>query len=197
MELNYPAFAFIISLAAVVNGLGIVRWIAGFAEYLRQRNSLQIKHYWVFNLWAAAQFLLHILLWWSLWGVREAESFNFLTYLYVLTGPILLYLGTSLLVPNVDENFVDLATHYFEIRRSYFTVFGLLWLWAIFVWPVLRGVFSPTTPILALYLTMAMILRFTANPRVHAILVVMTWSLLIAFVTLFGMQLGGVARLMT
>jgi hypothetical protein len=62
MELNYPAFAFIISLAAVVNGLGIVRWIAGFAEYLRQRNSLQVKHYWVFNLWAAAQFLLHILL---------------------------------------------------------------------------------------------------------------------------------------
>ncbi len=45
MELDFRAFAFIITLAAVVNGLGIVRWVAGFAEYLRQANSLQVKHY--------------------------------------------------------------------------------------------------------------------------------------------------------
>jgi hypothetical protein len=197
MELDFRAFAFIITLAAVVNGLGIVRWVAGFAEYLRKKNSLQINHYWVFSLWAAAQFLLHILLWWSLWGVREAETFNFLIYLYVLTGPILLYLGTSLLVPDVDENIVDLTAHYFEVRRAYFSVFVLLWLWAIFVWPVLRGIFSPTTPILTLYLATAVILRFTDNPKVHAVLVVMSWILLVAFVALFGMQLGGVARLMT
>ncbi len=197
MELDFQAFAFIITLAAVVNGLGIVRWVAGFAEYLRRTNSLQVKHYWVFNLWAAAQFLLHILLWWSLWGVREAETFNFLVYLYVLTGPILLYLGTSLLIPDVDGNVVDLTAHYFGVRRSYFTVYALLWLWAIFVWPVLRGFFLPTAPIIALHLTMAVILRFTANPRVHAVLVVMNWILLVAFVALFGMQLGGVARLIT
>jgi hypothetical protein len=197
MELDFRAFAFIITLAAVVNGLGIVRWVAGFAEYLRQKNSFQVKHYWVFSLWAAAQFLLHILLWWSLWGVREAETFNFLVYLYVLTGPILLYLGTSLLVPNVDGNLVDLRAHYFEVHHSYFTVFALLWLWAIFSSPILRGFFSATAPIFTLYLAMAVTLRFTANPRVHAVLAVMNWILLVAYVALFSMQLGGMARLIT
>ncbi len=197
MELDFRAFAFVSTLAAVINGLGIVRWVAGFGEYLKQRNSLQVKHNWVFNLWAAAQFLLHILFWWSLWGMREAETFNFLIYLYVLTGPILLYLGTTLLLPNVDGDFVDLTAHYFEVRRSYFTVFALLWLWSIFIWPVLRSIFSPTTPIFVLCLAMAVILRFTANPRVHAVLAVVNWILLCTFVALFGMQLGGVATLMT
>ena len=42
-----------------------------------------------------------------------------------------------------------------------------------------------------------MTLGFTANPKVHAVLAVMNWILLVAFVALFGMQLGGVARLMT
>ena len=40
-------------------------------------------------------------------------------------------------------------------------------------------------------------LGFTANPKVHAVLAVMNWILLVAFVALFGVQLGGVARLMT
>lgn len=36
--LDFRAFAFIITLAAVINGLGIVRWLTAFAEFLRQKN---------------------------------------------------------------------------------------------------------------------------------------------------------------
>ncbi len=35
MELDIRAFPFIISLAAVINGLGIVRLLSTFAEFLR------------------------------------------------------------------------------------------------------------------------------------------------------------------
>ena len=117
MEVDFRAFAFVVSLAAVVNGLGIVRWLAGFGEYLRRRQSLDLRHDWVFILFAGHQFLLHILLWWSLWGVRDASNFNFLIYLYMLAGPVLLYLGSSLLVPDVDET-VDLRSHYFGARPA-------------------------------------------------------------------------------
>ena len=61
-SLDFRAFAFIITLAAVVNGLGIVRWLTAFSEYLRRRQSLDIQHYWVFSLLAGYQFLLHILM---------------------------------------------------------------------------------------------------------------------------------------
>ena len=66
MELDFRAFAFIITLAAVVNGLGIVRLLASFAEYLRHRAKMKIASYWVFNAWVGFQFLLHILMWRSL-----------------------------------------------------------------------------------------------------------------------------------
>ena len=51
--LDFRAFAFIITLAAVVNGLGIVRWLSALAEYLRQQSSLDVQRYWVYNLLVA------------------------------------------------------------------------------------------------------------------------------------------------
>ena len=70
MELDFPAVAFIMTLAAVINGMGIVRLLASFAEYLRRQSNLEIVHYWVFNLWIAFQFPLHVLMWWSLWNAQ-------------------------------------------------------------------------------------------------------------------------------
>ena len=45
MPLEYASFAFLITLAAVVNGLGIVRWLTSFADQLRQKDSLGIQQY--------------------------------------------------------------------------------------------------------------------------------------------------------
>jgi hypothetical protein len=189
--LDFRAFAFIITLAAVVNGLGIVRWLTAFSEYLRRRQSLDVQHYWVYNLMAAYQFLLHILLWWTLWGIRDAANFNFLTYLYLLIGPVLLFLGTSLLTPSIESDGVDIRRHFSEVRRAYSTVLTLLWLWAIFSSPVIRGFVAPTAPLLALFLAAAVTLRTTANPKIHGFLVVLNWLLVVVFVGLFAMPLGG------
>ena len=194
MELDASSFTFTISLAAVINGLGIVRMLSGFAEYLRSRNQLNISPYWVFGLVAAFQFLLHILMWWSFWNIREAGTFNFLTYLYVLCGPIVLFLGTSLLLPDVEGREIDLKIQYFQIRRSYFTVMAILWLWAIFLWPVLSGVFPPTAPVITIFLAISVTLRFTDHPTLHALGALGNWTLLIAFVALYAMQLGGIGQ---
>ena len=194
MELHASPFMFTISLAAVVNGLGIVRLLSSFAEYLRAKRQLKISHYSVFALVAAFQFLLHILMWWSLWNTQEAGTFNFLTYVYVLGGPIVLFLGTSLLLPEVEGGKIDLKIHYFHIRRSYFTVMALMWLWAIFLWPVLTGVFGPTVLVLSVFLAISVTLRSTDHPTLHAVGALGNWTLLIAFVALYAMQLGGIGE---
>ena len=191
-SLDFRAFAFIITLAAVINGLGIVRWLTALSEYLRRRRSVDIQHYWVFSLLAAYQFLLHILMWWTMWNVHAA-SFNFLTYLYLLTGPVLLFLGTSMLTPSFEADGDDIRSHFSAVRPIYSTVLVLLWLWAIFTGPVLLGFLAPTAPLLALFLTTAVALRATGNPKVHGIVVVLNWLLVVAFVALYAMQLGGIA----
>jgi len=194
MELDYPAFAFIISLAAVVNGLGIVRLLTVSAAYLKHRDKMNITSYWVYNLWVALQFLLHILVWWSLWNIRVAEMFNFLNYLYLLTGPILLFLSTSVLLPDEDDAEANLRTHFFSVRTLFFSINSLFWLWTIFLYPVLVGKFAPTAVLLACFLILASILRFTANPKVNAALIIATWILLIVFVGTFSMELGKVSE---
>ena len=180
-SLDFRAFAFIITLAAVVNGLGIVRWLTAFSEFLRRKRSLDIQHYWVFNLLAGYQFLLHILMWWTLWGARDAVNFNFLTYLYLLTGPVLLFLGTSLLTPNVETDGADVRDHFSEVHPTYSTVLILLWIWAIFAGPILRGFMAPTVPLLALFLAMAVALRATSNPKTHGIVVILNWLLVTTY----------------
>lgn len=193
MPIEFASFAFIITLAAVVNGLGIVRWLAGFAEYLRRRNSLNLQHYWVLTLFAGFQFLLHILLWWSLWGVRGVAEINFLMYVYLLAGPILLFLGTSVLSPDIAGE-SDMRSHYFSVRRTYSSVLALLWLWAIFMGLVLRGEFAPTLPILSLFLIVALMQRQIAHPTIQGILITANWLLVVVFIASYAMQLGGTVQ---
>jgi hypothetical protein len=195
MEFDYRAFAFIITLAAIINGMGLVRLLGAFAEYLGNQGRREIEGYWVYDLWASFQFFMHVLLWWSLWNLRQVEAFNFGMYLYLLAGPIILYLGTSLLLPNMDEDRIDLRIHYFRVRPVFFTTMGLFWLWGIFSWPVFKGVLAPTAPILAAYLGIMVTLRFTDNPKAHAALIIVVWAILIFFIAVFGMRLGGIGEL--
>ena len=193
MELSTQSFTFVISLAAVVNGLGIVRLLSSFAEYLRRRQDFEIQHYWVFSLFACLQLLVHVLLWWSFWGIRQAPPFNFLFYIFLLSGPTFVYLATSVLMPDVSGRTFDLKQVYFAVRRSYFTLMSLTWLWAILIRPLLDGTVAPSTPIFALFLICALVLRFTHNARVHVVMAVFHWLLMMVFIGMFGMHLGAQA----
>ena len=77
---------------------------------------------------------------------------------------------------------------------SYFTVIVIFWLWVIFLFPILTGSFAPTIPVLVCFLAIALTLRFTANPKIHAAAAVSVWLLLIIFVAVFAMRLGAVAE---
>lgn len=191
MTADTASFTFIVSLAAVVNGLGIVRWLTGAAEYLRRRQSLQVAHYWVFTLTASFQFLLHILLWWTFWGIRGNASLNFVTYLYVLTGPLLLYLGTYLLSMDLNDDRVDLRDHYATVRRSYATTFILLSIWSILSGPIVFGFFPPNTILKFAFLVLGITLRVSTNSKVHGAIAVLNLLTLAAFIGIYSLQLGG------
>ena len=193
MPVDSDSFVFVISLAAVVNGLGIVRWLSGLTEYLRRKPSLRIAHYWVFTLFASFQFLLHVLFWWSLWGIRGTATINFLSYLFLLAGPVLLFVGSAMLAPDLADDEIDLRDHYYEARTVYASVLILAWLWAIFLSPVLRGSFAPTLPTFALFLAVAVVQRFSGNPALQGVLAIANWLLLVVFVSIHALQLDGLA----
>ncbi len=190
MDLDFRAFAFIIALAAVVNGLGMTRLLLGFAEYLRRRGQFLITHSGLFGAWAGLQFILHILLWWQMWTVQQADAFTFLTYLYLLLGPILLFLGTSILLPDVPEGSLDLGEHYARGRKPFFTVNLLFWFWALFLGLVLEGAFRPAAPLLATFAAVAAGLRFTSSVKIHAVLTAVSWLLIMVFIAAYSIRFG-------
>ena len=190
MPSEFGSFNFIGTLAAVINGLGIVRWLNSFAEYLKKRDSMSVEHSWVFAAAALFQFILHILLWWSLWSVRGG-SLNFLSYLYMLVGPILLFIGSAFLAPEIKGDRLNLRQHYSDTRSVYANVLSLVWLWAIFASPVFRGHFAEQVPVILMFLAVALVLRISASGLVHRIAVVLNWIILLIFVLAFAIELGG------
>jgi len=196
MEMAYGTWAFVITLVAVINGLGIVRLLSAMSDYLRMRRKLNVRHYWVFSLLLFFQLLVHVLLWWSLLGVREAGNINFLSYLYLLAGPTLLFLGSGFLVPDVDSEAIDMRQEYAAIRKPYYSLATAFFLWAIFLWPVFVGRFAPTATLLGVFFTVSAVLRITDNARVHSAGVAALFITYCLFVTVYAMQLGEVGRAM-
>ena len=112
-------------------------------------------------------------------------------YMYLLTGPILLFLGTSVLSPDISHGSVDMKTHYQAVRAIYSTILTLLWLWVIFLSPLLRDTVASSLPIYGALLVAAVIQRMSANPRVQAGAAVSSCLLLVLFIGLYAMKLGG------
>jgi len=194
METAARTWIFVISLVAVINGLGIVRVLGGMGEYLRNQKSLNIQHYWVYTLFVVFQLLLHVLFWWSIVGLHKAGNLNFLSYLYLLIGPTLLYLGTTLLVPSVKVESLDLRSEYYGVRKTYFSLLIAFWLWAIFVWPVFGHSFAPTVPLLIAFCLISLTLRITDQPKVHAALIIANYAIYLVFIMLYATHLGELGR---
>jgi len=188
------AWPFVIALAAVINGLGVVRLIGGLGEYIKKQSTHNIQHYWVFTILVVFQLFAHLLLWWSILGLSVAGNINFLTYLYLLIGPTLLYLCTSLIIPEIKDKAVDLYSEYYNFRKIFYSMFIIFWLWAIFVWPVFGHPFAPTVPLITVWLVISVILRLTDNSKIHAALVISNCIVYVMFVAIYAMQLGEVAR---
>ena len=195
MESIKDIWPLVIALAAVINGLGIVRLVGSFAEYLKNNSTLNIQHYWVYTLLAVFQLFTHLLLWWSILGVKSSiDNINFLSFLYLLIGPTLLYLGTSLMIPDIKDRSIDLRTEYYNFRKTFFSILIIFWLWAIFIWPAFGHPFAPTVPLIAVWLLISIVLRLTDNQKTHAVLVVANCVVYAAFIALFAMQLDEVGR---
>ncbi|RMA82659.1 hypothetical protein [Umboniibacter marinipuniceus] len=183
----------IIALAAVVNGMGLVRLIGGFGEFVKKRKTIKVEPFWPFYLLVASQLMAHLLLWWSILGMRSLAQINFLIYLYLLIGPTLLYLCTSLMVPDIEDAKVDLKATFMEFRSMFFGISALFWAWALAFMPIFIGQMAPTAPIFAGFIICSLVLWWSDSITATKVFVVGYAALYIAFIALFGMEFGGVA----
>jgi hypothetical protein len=194
MESAERTWIYIFSLVAVINGLGVIRLLGVLSEFLRKQKTLNIQHYWVYSSFTVFQLLLHLLLWWSVVGLHKAGNLNFLSYVYLLIGPTLLYLGTTLLVPAEKVESLDLRSEYYGVRKTYFSLLTAFWLWVIFIWPVFGHAFAPPVPLHIAFLLIALTLRITDKHWVHETLIIANYAVFLVFIVLYATHLGELGR---
>ena len=185
---------FLMFFFAVLVGLGFVRLINALAAYLQNREKVRI--YWVHASWVAFMILLYINIWWGLWAYRDVESWTYFSYLLLLTGPLSLFLATSLLVPEIEQITSDgeepIATDefFFKVHRGYFGAMSLVAAWGLALSPVVLGVADPAWPVIGLTLLVFLVLAWTANRRAHQLGAVAIWILFLALVVTSGLSLS-------
>jgi Ca2+/Na+ antiporter len=108
-------------LVGIVLGLGVTRMLAGLAKFVQHpgRKPLYATHL----LWIAVLLLSIIHFWWFELGLARVHPWPFELFVFVLFYAFLLYLMTTMLMPDeIDE--YESYEDYFISRRAWF--FGLL-----------------------------------------------------------------------
>ncbi len=187
--MEYSAFAFLAVLVAVVNGLAIVHILNVIVYAMRQENLKSL--YWVHGLWIAFQLLNHITLWWAIWSLQNTTQMDFFKYLYLLCGPLILFLATNSLIATAsDGQPFDTRKIYNDNRKLFFTLWMAYLVWSIFTDRLFLGEFHESVWVQGILFTFMLVGRMSNNARVQGAVAVSAMLILLVLIGSFALELG-------
>lgn len=139
-SLDIEPFKHALMPVGVLVGLGLSRVVVAVSLYIEHRE--RIRYVPVHAIWTCILLLLFVGIWWALWQLRtiEAEVMTFPLLIYLLVGPCLMYLPSTLLLPPVPESGqLDLSDLFERVGRPVFLSLGAFFLWAVSLQIFLRG----------------------------------------------------------
>ena len=102
-------------------------------------------------------------------------------------------LERELLISEIEDEILDLRFVFENMRRFYYSILMLIWVWSALTWPVFAGVMGPTTPFFVALFIISAVLVLSKNSKVHAVLVSANLLALALHVALFAMRMGAAA----
>lgn len=117
-------FEFILIIISVIYALCVAPLLSGVARVLQFDG--EVKHFLPQAAFALFLFLLVVLLWWSIWWFRDVQ-WQFATYLFIVTEPLIMFLACSLVFPNrFDGDRISMESHYYKVRVPLLTLILIL-----------------------------------------------------------------------
>jgi hypothetical protein len=106
----------LLTLYSIVAGLGISRLVQGFASMVKARE--RIRHYWVHSVWLTIVMIAHVVTIFALMRFSKHPHWTVFNAMLALSMPLLLYLISDLIVPEVpEEGPIDLQAYFYANRR--------------------------------------------------------------------------------
>jgi len=116
------AFSYLSVLLSIIIGLGITQLLMAVGRLIRHRDRVRVD--WLPLLWAAVLLIVFVQVWWSMFGLRTYNEWNFFRFLLVLSQTCALYMMAALVLPEqIEDTSVDLAAHYDRQHRWFFGFF--------------------------------------------------------------------------
>lgn len=154
------AIMFVTVLAMAIGN--ILMTCAEIAGGLRRPMPERIQLSWIFLMLFAL-----LSLFWETTALLEVESWQFVEFLYVITGPMLLLFATSVITsPARNEQSVESHDHYFELCGRFFVMLALHEAWLLGL-DVMYSSLSTMSLIGAAMLLLFLVLAFSSSLRVH------------------------------
>ena len=128
--LELGAFKHVVVPIGVVIALGVTRIVSATSSYVQHRDRVRFS--WAHGAWCVVLFLLFVALWWIAWGLRlvDAELWTFFTLIFLLLGPCLMYLGATLLLPDLPgAGELDLGARFDQLGRPFFLTLAGFVVW--------------------------------------------------------------------
>jgi hypothetical protein len=165
---------------SIVLSFALVRILSGISDVFRRSRV-----YWIHATWVTHKLLFLAYIWWIFWNYREV-SWNFLSFLALLTSPSLLYYQASTLIPAQPGSVASWREHFYAVRKQFFGAEIAASLLAVMNTSFVLGlpVVHPARATQAIAFTIAIVAISTNRHAVHGVLVFLTllaWPLRMAF----------------
>ncbi|MBI1210422.1 MAG: hypothetical protein GC190_03085 [Alphaproteobacteria bacterium] len=134
-------FSYLSVLISIVLGLGVTSLLTGLARVVQLRD--RIKIYWPTLAWVTTLLLIHVQMWWSMFGLRTVVVWTFPLYAITLLQPILLFFLSALIWPDFDrDEALDLKANYYAQVRWFFGILVALVLVSLVRYFTFKGHFA-------------------------------------------------------
>lgn len=169
----------------LVLSIGIGNILMGLALLFDRRKGHEA--HWILVSWLVLLLLQHLNLFWQTLDILDVEEWGFRGFLFVITGPILLFLATCLVLPAPeDEPSDDPLALYFKVSRRFFLTLAGLAAWMIGVDLVLAKEVNPATGWAVAELALFVVLASSPHRRLHAAGTLVAWVLFLSLIVARG-----------
>ncbi len=118
-------FEYLSVLVSIIVGLGLSHLLSSAARLMQMRRRTRM--YAPTLLWMGMLFLAHVQIWWAAFERRNADGWNFFSFVLFLLVPVCAYLLAYVLVPDLEgEDEVDLRASFHENRPWFFVLLAAL-----------------------------------------------------------------------
>ncbi len=110
MEVTNALLVAMMFIVLITMGVGNI--IMALAAIIDKRTTLKVDP--IHTSWVVLLLLVHFNLFWHVLDILTIEEWNFLGFLYVVAGAVIIFFATHILLPDAANESTDVREHYFD-----------------------------------------------------------------------------------